>query len=420
LFGKVAKTTLLKEAPTNHAMNYRLELSRHSLNLVVIAVLLGGSLRAEEPLKLPLDGREGRNLLLENFRPVPTLKVEEHRLTRAKFPVVDIHTHFGVRLHNSPEGRDDYLALMDRNGIAICNNLDGKLGDAWEETADYLWKKHRDRFTIFVTLDWQGGGKADDPASWDCQRPDFARRIARELAVAKDKGASGVKIHKPFGLTIKNPDGSLVKIDDPRWDPIWHACGELGLPILIHIADPAAFFLPIDEKNERWEELHRRPNWSFHGPGFPKREDLLAAFNRVVARHPKTIFISAHVANNAEDLNEVSGWLDKYPNLYVEIASRIAELGRQPYTARKFFLKYSDRILFGTDGPWPEERIHYYWRFLETWDEYFPYSEKNFPPQGFWNIYGLGLPDDVLKKVYHENAARIVPGVKERLKRLHP
>jgi predicted TIM-barrel fold metal-dependent hydrolase len=351
---------------------------------------------------------------------VPALKVAEHRLTRAKFPVVDIHTHFGVRLHNSPQGRDDYLALMDRNGIAICNNLDGKLGDAWEESADYLWKEHRDRFTIFATLDWQGNGKADDPASWDCQRPDFARRIARELAVVKGKGASGVKIHKPFGLTIKNPDGSLVKIDDPRWDPIWQACGELGLPILIHVADPAAFFLPIDEKNERWEELHRRPNWSFYGPEFPKREDLLAAFNRVVAKHPKTIFISAHVANNAEDLQEVASWLDQYPNLYVEIASRIGELGRQPYTARKFFLKYSDRILFGTDGPWPEERIHYYWRFLETWDEYFPYSEKEFPPQGFWNIYGLGLPDEVLKKVYHENASRIVPGVKERLERFHP
>lgn len=402
-------------------MKYRLATCRCSLYLLAAVILTSGHLAAEEPpLKLPLDGREGRNLLLENFRPVPAMKVEEHRLTRAKFPVVDIHTHFGVRLRNSPEGRDNYLALMERNGIAICNNLDGKLGEAWEETANYLWKEQRDRFTIFVTLDWQGEGKTDDPASWDCQRPDFARRIARELAVAKEKGASGVKIHKPFGLTIKNPDGSLVKIDDPRWDPIWQACGELGLPILIHIADPAAFFLPIDEKNERWEELHRRPEWSFFGPQFPKREELLAAFNRVVAKHPKTIFISAHVANNAEDLQEVSGWLDRYPNLYVEIASRIAELGRQPYTARKFFLKYSDRILFGTDGPWPEERMHYYWRFLETWDEYFPYSEKDFPPQGFWNIYGLGLPDEVLKKVYHENAARIVPGVKERLEMLRP
>ena len=142
----------------------------------------------------------------------------------------------------------------------------------------------------------------------------------------------------------------------------------------------------------------------------------MAARNRVINRHPKTTFIGAHMANHAEDLETIGGWLDTYPNLYVEIASRISELGRQPYTARKFFLKYSDRILFGTDGPWPEQRLSLYWRFLETFDEYFPYSEKEFPPQGFWQIYGIGLPDDVLRKVYHENAARIIPGVPERLR----
>jgi predicted TIM-barrel fold metal-dependent hydrolase len=191
----------------------------------------------------------------------------------------------------------------------------------------------------------------------------------------------------------------------------------LGLPVLIHTADPAAFFLPIDETNERWEELHRRPEWSFHGPQFPSREALLAALLRVVARHPQTTFIAAHMANSAADLKAAGQWLDQHPNLYLDIASRISELGRQPYTARKFFLRYADRILFATDGPWPEERIVLYWRFLETWDEYFPYSEKEFPPQGFWNIYGLGLPDDVLKKVYQENAARLIPGVKERVEK---
>jgi predicted TIM-barrel fold metal-dependent hydrolase len=278
--------------------------------------------------------------------------------------------------------------------------------------------KYKDRFVIFANIDWQGSGKADDPASWDCQRPDFARRIAARLAADKERGASGVKIFKEFGLGNKNPDGTLVRIDDERWDGIWRACGELGLPVLIHTADPAAFFEPIDERNERWEELHRRPDWSFYEPQFPKRQELLKALLRVIERHPKTTFIGAHVASDAEDLAELGRWLDKHPNLYLDIASRIAELGRQPFTARKFLIRYQDRVLFGTDGPWPEERVRLYWRFLETEDEYFPYSEKPFPPQGLWNIYGVNLPDEVLRKIYHENAARLVPGVRERLERL--
>jgi predicted TIM-barrel fold metal-dependent hydrolase len=309
---------------------------------------------------------------------------------------------------------------MDRHNIAVCVSLDGQWDDLLDEHARQLWAKHQNRFAIFANVDWQGAGKADDPATWDCQRPDFARRVDSQLAAAKERGACGLKIFKQFGLEFKNPDGSLVAIDDPRWDGIWQSCGELGFPVLIHVADPAAFFLPIDERNERWEELHRRPEWSFHGPQFPEREKLIAAFSRIVERHPKTVFIGAHVASNAEDLATVGQWLDKFPNLYVEIASRIAELGRQPFTARRFFLKYQDRILFGTDGPWPEERLRLYWRFLETEDEYFPYSEKEFPPQGFWNIYGINLPEDVLRKVYRDNAVRIVPGIKEKLDAQNP
>ena len=365
----------------------------------------------------PLDGREGRNLLLENFRPVPALKVPEHRLAKAKFPVVDVHTHFRIKLKGGEKELDAFVKTMDANNIALCVSLDGQLGEKLDEHAKFLWTKYNDRFAIFTNLDWQGTGKADDPASWDCQRPDFARRMARELAAAKERGASGLKIFKQFGLEYKNPDGSHLKIDDPRWDDIWRACGELGLPVLIHVADPAAFFQPIDEKNERWEELHRHPEWSFFGSQFPKQEEVFAAFLRVVKRHPKTTFISAHVANNPEDLATVSQWLDGHPNLYVEIASRIGELGRQPVSARKFLLKYQDRVLFGTDGPWPEQRLRLYWRFLETEDEYFPYSEKEFPPQGFWNIYGVNLPDEVLKKVYRENAMRLVPGVREKVEK---
>jgi predicted TIM-barrel fold metal-dependent hydrolase len=365
----------------------------------------------------PLDGSEGRNLLLESFRPRPMLKVEEHQLRRAKFPVVDVHTHFHHKFHGSAEELDAWVKLMDRNNIAVCVSLDGQWGELLDEHAKLLWSKHKDRFAIFANIDWRGSGKTDDPSSWDCNRPDFARRVARELTSARERGACGVKIFKGFGLEYKNADGSLIKIDDERWDGIWQACGELGLPVLIHVADPAAFFLPIDETNERWEELHRRPEWSFYGAKFPKRDNLLAAFLGVALRHPKTTFIGAHVASNAEDLAAVGAWLDKYPNLNVDLASRIAELGRQPFTARRFFLKYQNRIIFGTDGPWPEERLRLYWRFLETEDEYFPYSERPFPPQGLWNIYGVQLPDDVLRKVYYENAARIIPGVRERIDR---
>jgi predicted TIM-barrel fold metal-dependent hydrolase len=383
--------------------------------MMIAVMAMSACLPAAEPDRPPLDGRDGHDLALDQFRPVPMLRVEEHAPPRAKFPVVDVHVHPRIRFHHAPQMLDAFVKLMDEQNIAVCVSLDGGLGSQLDEHIEYLWTKYRDRFVIYANIDWQGGGKADDFSTWDCHRPDFGRRMAMALADAKQKGVSGLKVFKDFGLRYRNPDGTLVKIDDPRWDPIWDACGTLGLPVIIHVGDPAAFFLPVDEKNERWEELHRHPDWSFYGSDFPKRDELFAAFNRVMAWHPRTTFIGAHFADNPEDLTTVGQWLDKYPNLVIEIASRTNELGRQPYTARKFFLKYADRIMFGTDGPRERGRLLPYWRFLETFDEYFPYAENPFPPQGFWNIYGIGLPDDVLRKVYHENAARIIPGVKERL-----
>ena len=364
--------------------------------------------------ELPLDGRDGRNLALDQFRPKSMLEVPAHHKSGAKFPCVDVHMHPRIRLRHSSEMLDEYVRIMDEHNIALSVSLDGQLGEAFDEHAEYLWTKYPERFLIFANLDFRGDGEPDQPATWDCHRPDFARRMALELAKVKEKGASGLKFFKQFGLDYRNPDGSLIKIDDPRWDPIWQACGELGLVVIIHTADPAAFFQPIDETNERWEELHRHPEWSFYGPQWPSKQELLAARNRVIDRHPKTTFIAAHVANDGENLAEVGQWLDKYPNMVVETAARIAELGRQPYTAREFFLKYSDRIMFGTDGPRVRERLYPHWRFLETFDEYFPYAENPFPPQGFWNIYGIGLPDEVLKKVYYENALRIIPGAKQK------
>ena len=353
--------------------------------------------------------------MLRNFRPNSNLKVASHPKTHAKYPVVDVHTHFRYKLRSSDLALDDFVSVMDRNRIAVCVSLDGQLDGSLEEHRDFLWSRYRDRFILFANVDWQGDGDTDDPASWACHRPGFAERTATQIAEAVTLGASGLKIFKRFGLTYRNPDGSLIAIDDPRFDPIWQACGRLKIPVIIHTADPAAFFQPIDETNERWEELSRHPEWSFHGQAFPTRAELLAARNRLIARHPQTQFIGAHVANNSEDLAEVSRWLEQHPNLWIETASRIAELGRQPFTARDFLVQHADRVMFGTDGPWPELRLRINWRFFETRDESFDYSEKVPPPQGMWTIDGVDLPDDVLRKLYYQNAAKLIPGVAERI-----
>ena len=362
-----------------------------------------------------LDGRDGRNLTLGKFRPKPTLKVKQTLLERAQFPVVDVHTHFRHRLNHDLGKLDDYVQLMDKHNIAVCCSLDGKLGDTLDTHLEYVGTKYPDRFAVFANVNWRGEGDENDPSTWACHQPGFGEKTARQLQLAVGHGVCGLKLYKQFGLSYRNPDGSLITIDDPRWDPIWTACGQLGIPVIIHTADPIAFFHPIDETNERWEELFRHPEWSFPPNKYPSRESLLRARNRVIQRHPETTFIGAHMANSSEDLATVAEWLEKYPNLYIEIASRIGELGRQPYTARQFFLQYSNRILFGTDGPWPELRLTFYWRFLETYDEYFPYSEKEFPPQGFWRIYGISLPPRVLRQIYFENASRIIPGVRSKV-----
>ncbi|MGI9429087.1 MAG: amidohydrolase family protein [Bythopirellula sp.] len=362
---------------------------------------------------------ETEKLQIDQFQPRSSLRLPENRPQRAKFPVVDVHVHPRIKLHSNPEQLDEYVRLMDQQNIAVCISLDGQLGEALEEHKQLLWTKHRDRFVIFANINWIGGGSKQDPGSWDCHRPDFGRRMVRALADAKSQGAVGLKVFKTLGLYLRNADDSLVAIDDARWDPIWRACGDLGMPVLMHSADPVAFFQPVDRFNERWEELNRHPEWSFTGDGFPTHHELLAARNRVIARHPQTTFIGAHVANYPENLQEVGRWLDKYPNLYVEIAARIAELGRQPRAARQFLIKYADRVMFGTDGPRPRGRLLPHWRMLETRDEYFTYAENQYPPQGLWNIYGLELPDDVLRKIYSENAARLIPGVATRLEKLN-
>ncbi len=322
---------------------------RDTLSLMIFllsALTVGTNGQAEEPF----DGKEGRPLALDQFRPRSSLVLPENRPPRAKSPVLDAHLHPRLKSRRVPVLLDAYVRVMDSQNIAVSVSLDGRLGEELEEHKEYLWTKYRDRFVIFANIDWQGTGERNDPATWDCHRADFGRRMAVALADAKRRGAAGLKIFKTLGLRYRNPDGSLMAIDDPRWDPIWEACGKLQMPVLIHTADPVAFFQPVDRFNERWEELRRHPNWSYSGDKYPSHDQLLAARNRVIERHPQTIFIGAHLANYPENLAEVGQWLEKYPNLHVDITARIAELGRQPFTARKFFLEYQDRILFGTDG----------------------------------------------------------------------
>ncbi|QDU47570.1 Amidohydrolase [Symmachiella dynata] len=378
---------------------------RHALLVIGMIVFAHSHLPAEEPAAKP----KTKRLYLDEFRPKSQLKAPQHILKRAKFPCVNVHTHPGKL---SEKELDEMVAAMDASNIAVSVSLDGKMGSKLSEQLELYRRRHPGRFVIFVRMDYRGDGEEDKPETWAVNQPGFGLRMADGLSDAVKRGASGLKLTKMLGLYLRGPDGKLLKVDDPRFDPVWQRAGELGVPVLWHASDPIAFFQKTDEYNERWEELYRHPEWSFYGEEFPAHQDVIDARNRVIARHPQTTFICAHMADIPEDLAKLGTYLDRYPNMMVEIAARVAELGRQPYTARKFFLKYSDRILFGTDGVPPVSELIPHWRFLETWDEDFPYEDNPFPPQGFWNIYGLGLPDDVLRKVYYENALRIIPGLK--------
>jgi predicted TIM-barrel fold metal-dependent hydrolase len=349
------------------------------------------------------------------------LVVPENPVARAKYPVLDAHTHisgvFGRARAPGPEGPsaeaeqllEQIVRWMDELNIQTMINLTGGAEENLKRNIEVMQGKHKGRFLNCVV------------PSWDrIRQPDYPSWQAEQLERAKEAGAVGLKISKTLGVYLRENgrEGPLVKIDDPRFDPMWEAAGKLALPVFIHVADPDAFFTPIDRFNERWEELANHPNWSFYGKDFPKKEELLARRNRVIERHPKTAFVGLHVANHSENLDEVSAWLDRYPNLYVEFGARLGELGRQPRRARKFFESYQDRILFGTDATpngtsVPQQDLkpamyQAYFRFLETLDEYFDYAPSPVPPQGRWKIYGIGLPDGILKKVYHNNAARLL------------
>jgi len=360
------------------------------------------SKQAERPTRIYLD----------EFRPTPSLKTPEHILTQAKFPCVNVHTHPGKL---TIEELAEMVQVMDEANIAASVSLDGIAGADFADHIQLLERNHPGRFKVFLRMDYIGDGQKDKPETWDVHQPNFGLRMADKLTEAVRQGAAGLKLLKDLGLYIKDLNGEFIKPDDPRFDPVWARAAELEVPVLWHCADPIAFFTPTNERNERWEELYRHPEWSFYGDEFPAHQELIDARNRVIERHPNTTFICAHMADVPEDLAKLGTYLDRYPNMNVEIAARVAELGRQPYTARKFMIQYADRILFGTDGVPPMSELIPHFRFLETWDEYFPYEDNPFPPQGLWNIYGLGLPDEVLKKIYHQNAERIIPGIREAI-----
>ena len=340
-----------------------------------------------------------RDLKLRDWAPRSMMKTKESVVDKPAHPVFDVHNHLGGgRERLTPQRVQDYLAEMDAAGVRTVVNLDGGWGTRLTETLAALDEAHPGRFLTFALLDFRG---IDDP--------NWGRREARRLEESFQAGAKGLKFHKSLGLSYRYQDGTLMPVDDPKLDPVWEMCARYERPVMIHTADPAAFFTPLDRFNERWHELNEHPNWLFHGERFPSRDELLAQRNRAIARHPNTTFICAHFGNNPEDVATVGQWLDRYPNMVIDIDARISELGRQPYTTRRFLLKYQDRIMFGTDTTPDRAAYRMYYRFLETDDEYFDCAGGHHR-QGFWMIYGVFLPDDVLAKLYYQNADRLFFG----------
>jgi predicted TIM-barrel fold metal-dependent hydrolase len=345
---------------------------------------------------------EPPDIFLVDYQPRPQLVVRETRVERARYPVIDAHNHlgsdFGGGWDRQPVSR--LLDVLDAAGVAAFVDLDGGWGeDILHHHLDTFHAAAPDRFLHFGGVDW---------SRWIDEGNRFGELSAERLRRQAERGAQGLKIWKNLGLHVTDQNGERVRADDERLDPIWAAAGELSLPVLIHVADPVAFFEPVDRFNERWEELHQHPDWQFPSPPFTSFLSIVEGLKAVVLRHLNTTFIGAHVGCYAENLGWVSGLLERAPNFYVDIGARMAELGRQPYTARRFFLAHADQILFGTDLAANVEMYRLHYRFLETTDEYFDYGLDEVPSQGRWQIYGLHLPDEVLEKVYHRNAQRVL------------
>ncbi|WP_328475974.1 amidohydrolase [Actinoplanes sp. NBC_00393] len=343
------------------------------------------------------------NLRLRDYTPVPSLRRPLTHVPRAAVPAVDVHNHLGRWL-----GGGDWLILdvpalldlMDEVGVRTVVNLDGRWDAELDANIARYDHAYPGRFVTFCHLDW----------SLLQQRRDPAPALIAGLRRARDAGARGIKVWKDLGLSVTDGDGTRVLPDDPRLSDVFAAAGELGLPVLIHTADPIAFFAPLDARNERLEELAANPSWWFGAPGHPTFDRLMQALENVVAAAPGTTFIGAHAGCAAEDLDWVSGMLDRYPNFHIDLGGRLAELGRRPRATRRLILDHPDRVLFGSDA-FPATRSAYevYWRFLETEDECFRYApDEPVPPQGRWDISAIGLPPETLGPVYAGNAHRLL------------
>jgi predicted TIM-barrel fold metal-dependent hydrolase len=333
----------------------------------------------------------------ETYNPRSTLVVPEHKLTRAKYPFIDVHNHqwempdmdLGVLIRD-----------MDKLNMKVMVNLSGDNGETLKKSVSNVKAHYSNRFIVFANVSFNGVGEKG-----------WGENAARQLEQDVKNGANGLKIFKDLGFSVRDINGKRVRVDDPRLDPIWEKAGELKIPVIIHTADPKSFWDPMDSMNERWLELATHPGRRRSNTDPAPWDTLIAEQHRLFKRHPNTTFIAAHFGWYANNLAKLSELLDEMPNVVVEFGAVIAELGRQPRTAKQFFTKYQDRILFGKDSWVPDEYATYF-RVLETEDEYFPYHKKY---HAFWAMYGMGLPDEILKKVYYKNALRIIPNIDKSL-----
>jgi predicted TIM-barrel fold metal-dependent hydrolase len=333
----------------------------------------------------------------ETYNPTSTLVVPAHPTDHARYPFIDVHNH---QNNMSSDRLKDLMQDMDKLNMKVMVNLSGGYGSNLRTKIDNIKSTSPRRFIVFANIDFRGIGE-----------PGWTEKAIKELEEDVKYGANGLKIFKNLGLSVRDNEGKRVTVDDPRLDPIWEKCGELKIPVLIHTADPKPFWDPVDEHNERWLEIVTHPGRR-RGPDNPVPfEVLIEEQHHMFKKHPKTTFIAAHFDWSANDLTKLGKLLDDMPNVLVEFGAIIAELGRQPRAARKFLEKYQDRILFGKDS-WVPSEYGTYFRVLETEDEYFPYHKKY---HAFWSMYGMGLPDNILKKIYYKNALRIIPNIDKSL-----
>jgi predicted TIM-barrel fold metal-dependent hydrolase len=342
-------------------------------------------------------GQTAEKMDFEKYNPPSTLVVPEHKLSKAKFPFIDVHNH---QFRMPDMDLNTLIKEMDKLNMKVMVNLSGQNGETLKKSVANIKQNFPKRFIVFANVDFKGVGEAG-----------WGDKAARQLEEDVRNGANGLKIYKSLGFSVNDINGKRVTVDDPRLDPVWKKAGELKIPVIIHTADPKPFWSPMDENNERWLELATHLNRKRSDTNPAPWDTLIAEQHRMFKKHPNTTFIAAHFDWYPNDLGKLGQLLDEMPNVVVEFGAVIAEIGRQPRMAKQFFTKYQDRILFGKDSWVPEEYTTYF-RVLETEDEYFPYHKKY---HAFWTMYGMGLPDAILKKVYYKNALRIIPNIDKTL-----